>query len=48
MLVLNPVDADPLLLTGANDAQMFAYSVQHFQTVSLLPHMRSCLQLGMM
>ena len=35
MLVLNPADADSLLLTGANDAQLFAYSVQHFQTVSL-------------
>ena len=37
MLVLNPADADSLLLTGANDAQLFAYSVQHFQTVSVLP-----------
>ena len=35
MLVLTPPDADPLLLTGANDAQLFAYSVRSFQTVSL-------------
>lgn len=35
MLVLTPPDADPLLLTGANDAQLFAYSIRHFQTVSL-------------
>ena len=34
MLVLNPGDADPLLLTGGNDTQLFAYSVPHFQTVS--------------
>lgn len=32
MLVLTPPDADPLLLTGANDAQLFAYSVRSFQT----------------
>lgn len=41
MLVLTPPDADPLLLTGANDAQLFAYSVRRFQTVSfshLLSH----------
>ena len=37
MLVLNPAGADSLLLTGANDAQLFAYSVSRFQTVSLLP-----------
>lgn len=37
MLVLNPVGADALLLTGANDAQLFAYSVPRFQTVSLRP-----------
>ncbi len=35
MLVLTPPDADPLLLTGANDAQLFAYSIRRFQTVSL-------------
>ncbi len=35
MLVLTPPDADSLLLTGANDAQLFAYSVRRFQTVSL-------------
>ena len=34
MLVLNPADTDPLLLTGGNDTQLFAYSVPHFQTVS--------------
>lgn len=34
MLVLNPAGADSLLLTGANDAQLFAYSVFRFQTVS--------------
>ena len=39
MLVLNPAATDPLLLTGANDAQLFAYSVSRFQTViSLLVH----------
>lgn len=32
MLVLNPVGADALLVTGANDAQLFAYSVPRFQT----------------
>lgn len=37
MLVLNPAGTEPLLLTGANDAQLFAYSVSRFQTVSLLP-----------
>lgn len=36
MLVLNPAGTDSLLLTGANDAQLFAYSVSRFQTVSLL------------
>ncbi len=35
MLILTPPDADPLLLTGANDAQLFAYSICRFQTVSL-------------
>lgn len=35
MLVLNPAATDPLLLTGANDAQLFAYSVSRFQTVTL-------------
>jgi hypothetical protein len=35
MLVLTPPDADPLLLTGANDAQLFAYSIRRFQTVSI-------------
>ncbi len=34
MVILTPPGADPLLLTGANDAQLFAYSVPHFQTVS--------------
>lgn len=34
MLILSPPDAEPLLLTGANDAQLFAYSVRRFQTVS--------------
>ena len=42
MVVLTPPDADSLLLTGANDAQLFAYSVPHFQTVRLskscIPH----------
>lgn len=37
MLVLNPVGADALLVTGANDAQLFAYSVPRFQTVSSPP-----------
>lgn len=37
MLVLNPAGTDSLLLTGANDAQLFAYSVSRFQTVSLPP-----------
>ena len=35
MLVLDPTGTDPLLLTGANDAQLFAYNVSRFQTVSL-------------
>ena len=34
MLILTPPDAEPLLLTGANDAQLFAYSIRRFQTVS--------------
>jgi uncharacterized membrane protein len=41
MLILTPPDAEPLLLTGANDAQLFAYSIRRFQTVSfshLLSH----------
>ena len=37
MLVLNAAGTDPLLLTGANDAQLFAYSVSRFQTVSFPP-----------
>ena len=37
MLLLTPPDADSLLLTGGNDAQLFAYSVPHFQTVRHSP-----------
>lgn len=46
MVVLTPPDADSLLLTGANDAQLFAYSVPHFQTVRLSKCCTSCAPVG--
>lgn len=33
MLTVTPPGADPLLLTGGDDAQLIAFSVPHFQTV---------------
>lgn len=36
MLVVKPPASDALLLTGGNDAQLFAFSVPHFQTVSTI------------
>lgn len=37
MLTVTPPGAEPLLLTGGNDAQLFAFSVPHFQTVHFHP-----------